>query len=62
MRDALKCLYKFCSDYPGIRHAGDPNGVRRNLATRDATLASLLLVSFSGYLSPMVNEDEVLGI
>ena len=62
VRDALKSLYKFCSDYPGIRHAGDPNGVRRDLSTRDVTLASLLLVTFSGYLSPAVDEQVVLGI
>ncbi len=62
VREALKSLYKFCSDYPGIRHAGDPNGVRRDLATRDVTLASLLLVSFSGYLSPTVDEQVVLGV
>src|SRR5213082_2166579 len=31
-------------------HAGNPNGVRRDLATRDVTLASLRLLSFSGYL------------
>ncbi|KAB2969330.1 MAG: hypothetical protein F9K18_01475 [Thermoanaerobaculia bacterium] len=61
VREALKSLYKFCSDYPGIRHAGDPAGVRRDLATRDVTLASLLLVSFSGYLSPNVDEQVVLG-
>jgi hypothetical protein len=62
VREALKSLYKFCSDYPGIRHAGDPTGVRRDLATRDVTLASLLLVSFSGYLSPIVDEQVVLGV
>jgi hypothetical protein len=62
VREALKSLYKFCSDYPGIRHAGDPAGVRRDLATRDVTLASLLLVSFSGYLSPTVDEQVVLGV
>jgi len=62
VREALKSLYKFCSDYPGIRHAGDPAGVRRDLATRDVTLASLLLVSFSGYLSPIVDEQVVLGV
>jgi hypothetical protein len=62
VRDALKSLYKFCSDYPGIRHAGDPAGVRRVLATRDVTLASLLLLSFSGYLSPNIDENIVLGI
>ncbi len=62
VREALKSLYKFCSDYPGIRHAGDPAGVRRDLATRDVTLASLLLVSFSGYLSPTIDEQVVLGV
>lgn len=62
VRDALKNLYKFCSDYPGIRHAGDPAGVRRALASRDMTLASLLLVSFSCYLSPQVDEQAVLGV
>ncbi len=62
VKEALKSLYKFCSDYPGIRHAGNPAGVRRVLATRDMTLASLLLLSFSGYLSPLVDEKAVLGI
>jgi hypothetical protein len=62
VREALQSLYKFCSDYPGIRHAGNPNGVRRNLATRDVTLASLLLMSFSGYLSPILDEQVVLGV
>jgi hypothetical protein len=59
---ALSNLYGFCSDYPGIRHAGNPKGVRRDLATRDMTLASLLLLSLSGYLSPSVDERAVLGL
>ena len=59
---SLRNLYGFCSDYPGIRHAGNPGGVRRALAPRDVTLASLLLLSFSGHLSPMVDELSVLGI
>lgn len=59
---ALGNLYGFCSNYPGIRHAGNPAGVRRDLATRDMTLASLLLLSFSGYLSPSVDERAVLGL
>lgn len=62
MKDALKNLYKFCSDYPGIRHAGNPAGIRRDLATRDMTLASLLLLSFSGYLSSKIDQEAVLGI
>ncbi|MBK5274067.1 MAG: hypothetical protein JJE30_03325 [Desulfuromonadales bacterium] len=62
MKESLVNLYHFCSDYPGIRHAGNPAGVRRDLAARDMTLASLLLLSFSGYLSPLVDEQAVLGI
>lgn len=62
MKEALKSLYKFCSDYPGIRHAGNPAGVLRDLATRDMTLASLLLLCFSGYLSPVLDERTVLGL
>jgi len=62
VRAALGNLYGFCSDYPGIRHAGNPASVRRDLATRDMTLASLLLLSFSGYLSPTVDERVVLGL
>lgn len=62
VKEALKSIYKFCSDYPGIRHAGDPNSARRDLAVRDVTLASLLLVSFSGYLSPALDERAILGV
>lgn len=59
---ALSNLYGFCSDYPGIRHAGNPASVRRELATRDMTLASLLLVSFAGYLVPSLDQQVVLGV
>jgi hypothetical protein len=59
---ALGNLYGFCSDYPGIRHAGNPAGIRRDLATRDMTLASLLLLSFSGYLMPSLDQEAVLGV
>jgi len=62
MQNALGNLYGFCSDYPGIRHAGNPSGVRRDLTTRDVTLTSLLLLSFSGYLSPTLDEKIILGL
>jgi hypothetical protein len=62
VKEALQHLYKFCSDYPGIRHAGNPAGVRRALATRDLTMASMLIMSFSGYLSPHFDERTVLGL
>ena len=61
IRESLVNLYHFCSDYPGIRHPGTPANARRSLEIRDATLASLLLLSFSGYLSHL-DERAVLGI
>ena len=51
LKECLKKLYGFCSDYPGIRHAGNPNGQLRDLEPRDAILVCLLLLSFSGYLT-----------
>lgn len=62
VKESLQNLYKFCSDYPGIRHGGTPANARRTLASRDLTIASLLLVSFSGYLSRQIDEQVVLGI
>ncbi|OPX78833.1 MAG: hypothetical protein A4E45_01049 [Methanosaeta sp. PtaB.Bin039] len=62
MRDAIKNLYWFCSDYPGIRHGGDPRGVRRDLDSRDMTLATFLLLTSSVYLSHGMDERAILGI
>jgi hypothetical protein len=45
-----------------IRHAGTPASAKRILAVRDSTSASLLLLSFSGYLSPQIDEMIVLGV
>jgi hypothetical protein len=59
---SLKDIYGFCSDYPGIRHAGSPGGALRELEARDLTLASLLFLSFSGYLSGEVDAGAVLGV
>jgi hypothetical protein len=61
IRESLKKIYGFCSDYPGIRHAGNPQAAHRALEARDLTLASLLLLSFSGYVSAEVDERAVLG-
>jgi hypothetical protein len=62
LREALVNVYHFCCDYPGIRHGGVPGSANRDLAVRDATLASLLLLSFSGYLSTGLDERAILGL
>jgi hypothetical protein len=53
---------RFLFRLPCIRHAGNPAGVRRELNARDVTLASLLLLRFSGYLSQKIDEQVILGI
>src|SRR5580704_17990947 len=60
VKDSLKKLYGFCSDYPGIRHAGTPASKLRELECRDAIVVSMLLVSFSGYLSNEVRIEDIL--
>lgn len=62
VKEALQMLYKFCSDYPGIRHAGNPDGMRRDLSAKDSTLICLLMLGFTGYLSPNIDERSVLGV
>jgi hypothetical protein len=62
VKESLSKLYGFCSNYPNIRHAGNQQGVLRALAPRDATSLSVLLLTFSGYLSPQLDERTVLGI
>jgi hypothetical protein len=62
IKESLVNLYHFCCDYPGIRHGGTPANKRRELTAIDSTLVCLLLLGFSGYLSPSVDERSVLGV
>lgn len=51
VKDSLKKLYGFASDYPGIRHAGNPAGRLRGIETRDLAALSILLLGYSPYLT-----------
>lgn len=59
VRDAMKDLYKFASDYPGIRHAGTPGSARRDIEMRDLVAISVLLAGFTPYLSHQVDSNIV---
>ena len=61
LRESLSKLYGFLSDYPNLRHSGNPKSALRPLATRDVTAVSVLLIAFSGYLTPQLDEGAVLG-
>jgi hypothetical protein len=55
LRDALKNLYGFTSDYPGIRHGGTPANAKRAIDMRDMVAMSILLAGFTPYLSNRLN-------
>jgi hypothetical protein len=59
VRDAMKDLYRFASDYPGIRHSGTPANARRDIDMRDMVAISILLAGFTPYLSHQVDSNIV---
>lgn len=61
IKDAVKNLYGFCSDYPGIRHAGTPGNRRRQLDTRDSVAINVSLMALAAYLGSGLDHGEVLG-
>jgi hypothetical protein len=61
VRDALKRLYGFRSDYPGLGHAGNPAGVLRELDARDIVAIGVVLAGFVPYLSDQLNSRVVYG-
>ena len=59
LREAVKKLYGFRSNYPGLGHAGNPQGVLREIEMRDLVAVSVVLAGFSPYLTDQINSDTV---
>ena len=59
VKEAMKNLYGFASDYPGIRHGGTPANAIRNIDMRDMIALSILLAGFAPYLTDQLNPDAV---
>lgn len=59
LKEAMKDLYGFASDYPGIRHGGTPANALRTVDMRDMVAMSILLAGFTPYLSSALNADIV---
>ena len=59
IKAALRNLYGFASDYPGIRHGGNPAGALRAVDMRDMVAMSILLAGFTPYLSNALDADTV---
>lgn len=59
LKEAMKDLYRFASDYPGIRHGGTPANAIRAVDMRDMVAMSVLLAGFAPYLSNQIVPDLV---
>lgn len=59
LKEAMKDLYGFASDYPGIRHGGTPANALRAVDMRDMVAMSVLLAGFTPYLAAQLNADSV---
>ena len=59
LKEAMKNLYWFASDYPGIRHGGTPESALRKVDMRDMVAMSIVLLGFTPYLTQGLNPDGV---
>jgi hypothetical protein len=62
VKEAVKSLYGFCCDYPGIRHAGTPRNRKRQLDRRDSVAINVALMALAAYLSNKLDQGEMLGV
>jgi hypothetical protein len=61
IKEALKKLYGFASDYPGIRHGSRAKGALRAIDMRDLVAMSILLTGFTPYLERRLSADAIYG-
>ncbi|MCC3588008.1 restriction endonuclease subunit S [Microcoleus sp. PH2017_30_WIL_O_A] len=59
LKEALSKIYGFASDYPGIRHGGNPDSAIRDIDMREMVVMSILLAGFTPYLTNQINADVV---
>lgn len=59
VREVTKKLYGFSSNYPGIRHAGNPASALRDIEMRDMVAVSILLAGCMPYLTEMMDHERI---
>lgn len=59
LKEAMKDLYGFACDYPGIRHGGTPANALRTIDMREMVAMSILLAGFTPYLTSALDADIV---
>ncbi|MFO0734209.1 MAG: hypothetical protein U0361_25235 [Nitrospiraceae bacterium] len=61
MKVAMKEIYWFTNDYPGIRHGGTPENALRAIDMRDLLAVSIMLAGFVPYLAHEINPEQIYG-
>lgn len=61
IKESLKKLYGFASDYPGIRHGSRAKGALRAIDMRDMVAMSILLAGFTPYLERRLSGEAIYG-
>ena len=59
IKEAMKNIYGFACDYPGIRHGGTPSSAIRMIEMRDLVAMSIMLAGFTPYFTNLLNADVV---
>ena len=59
IKEAMKKLYGFSSNYPGIRHSGKPTSAKREIEMRDLVAVSVILAGFAPYLANGLNSENI---
>jgi hypothetical protein len=59
VKDAMREMYGFASDYPGIRHGGTAANRIRDIEMRDLVAVTILLSGFTPYLTNLIDAERI---
>ena len=62
VKESVKGLYGFASDYPGIRHGGTAANQIREIEMRDLVSICVAMFGFAPYLTDQLNSDDIYTI
>ncbi len=61
LQDAVRNLYTFSCDYPGIRHGGTQSSAIRAIDMRDLVAVTIALMGFAAYLNQNLDPNRIYG-
>lgn len=59
VKESAQRIYRFASDYPGIRHGGTPANQLREIDMRDMVAMTVVLAGFTPYFTDLIDSNRV---